>query len=393
MVINHIDCFSGPGGICTGFRAAGINTILAIEKVKSCVDTYTANHPHVHVIHKDIREVGDDEVLRIIGNNPIHIVSSGMPCETFSTAGSKSRSSYDFRQQLYSEAIRIAKAVNSKIIMFENVPAITSKRVVKGGERKVIEDIREELIDNGYRNIYSVILNSLEFGVPQTRSRFFLLASADEQMRLFRPFPEKNVGKLTVASALAGLPPVNANEKIAPSEYEENESDYSALLKNQEFWGLSPDRKATLTYHIPPKHRPGMIERFKLLDPGESLIDLFKKFDCETVKDLQSKRVLPKKWYIQRNKRLEIDKPCKTVTSHCLDELVHPTLNRALTVREVARLQSFPDKYDFRGGPLICPHISEEQDKYEQIGDAVPPLVAYHWGKFLTASLNSRENT
>ena len=70
--------------------------------------------------------------------------------------------------------------------------------------------------------------------------------------------------------------------------------------------------------------------------------------------------------------------PIKNPTT--LDELIHPTIDRSLTVREVARLQSFPDLYDFKGGPVLCPHIYETQDKYEQIGDAVPPLLAYHWG-------------
>jgi DNA (cytosine-5)-methyltransferase 1 len=117
--------------------------------------------------------------------------------------------------------------------------------------------------------------------------------------------------------------------------------------------------------------------------PGESLVDLFKKFSPEVVKELQEKKILPKKWYIQRNKKLILNEPSKTITSHCLDELVHPELNRGLSVREVARLQGFPDFYDFKGGPFICPHIYETQDKYEQIGDAVPPLLAYHWGKLI----------
>ena len=76
-----------------------------------------------------------------------------------------------------------------------------------------------------------------------------------------------------------------------------------------------------------------------------------------------------------------------TVTSHCLDELLHPKLHRGLSVREVARLQSFPDWYDFKGGPLICPHLYKTQDKYEQIGDAVPPLLAKHIGESVTAVL------
>ena len=91
---------------------------------------------------------------------------------------------------------------------------------------------------------------------------------------------------------------------------------------------------------------------------------------------------MPKKLFIKRNYRLKENEPSPTVTSHCLDEFVHPIYNRALTVRECARLQSFPDSYEFVGGPYIVPHIDRTvQDKYEQIGDAVPPLLAYAWGE------------
>ena len=85
--------------------------------------------------------------------------------------------------------------------------------------------------------------------------------------------------------------------------------------------------------------------------------------------------------FIKRNLRLKENEAAPTVTSHCLDEFVHPIHNRCLTVRECARLQSFPDSYNFVGGPYIVPHIDRTvQDKYEQIGDAVPPLLAYAWG-------------
>ena len=83
--LRHIDCFSGVGGIATGFHAAGIQTVLAIEKIKTCVDTYTANHPNINVINKDIREVNSKEILEIIAPN-IDLITAGMPCETFSTA-------------------------------------------------------------------------------------------------------------------------------------------------------------------------------------------------------------------------------------------------------------------------------------------------------------------
>lgn len=388
LTINHIDCFSGPGGICTGFKASGISTIAAIEKVKSCVETYNANHPEVTVLNKDIREVTSDELVRIVGGRSVHILTSGMPCETFSTAGSKSRSSYDFRQQLYSEAIRLAVAVSAKFILFENVPAIETKRVTQGGDRFVVQDIEDELSMSGYRNFKKVVLNAHDFGIPQSRNRFFLLACSDDSLQLEAPIPQDEP-RLTVRDAFVGLPELKANDRREPSEFLRKTNSYSRLLQDRSFWKVADSLDNSLTYHRAPKHRLPTIDRFKLLEPGESLVDLFTKFPPEEVRRLQSQRILPNKWYIQRNKRLVLDAPSKTVTSHCLDELVHPTADRSLTVREVARLQSFPDFYDFKGGPYICPHKSETQDKYEQIGDAVPPLLAFAWGVVLSRILRT----
>jgi DNA (cytosine-5)-methyltransferase 1 len=97
--------------------------------------------------------------------------------------------------------------------------------------------------------------------------------------------------------------------------------------------------------------------------------------------------------FIKRNYRLREEEASPTVTSHCLDEFVHPTFDRALTVRECARLQSFPDSYDFCGGPYLVPHIDRTvQDKYEQIGDAVPPLLAYAWGTTITGILEENDH-
>ena len=141
------------------------------------------------------------------------------------------------------------------------------------------------------------------------------------------------------------------------------------------------------------KHRACTLKRFELLRQGESLKDLFSRYEGAERAALQAQRILPKKMFIKRNYRLKPDEPSPTVTSHCLDEFVHPTSNRALTVRECARLQSFPDSYDFCGGPYIVPHIERTvQDKYEQIGDAVPPLLAYAWGVTISGILGAHDH-
>lgn len=386
MAITHIDCFSGPGGICTGFKAAGIETKVAIEFIKSCVDTYSANHPEVHVIWSDITKVTAEDILPYIPESGIDIVTSGMPCETFSTAGNTSRSFYDERQFLFREGIRIAQIANAKFVLFENVPAITTKTVAKGSKELIVDVLYRELEEAGYCNHKSFILDATKYGVPQKRSRFFVLATKNPNINLKAPTETTSV-PVTVEQAFAGLKNVLPNTNKEQSEYNGIESEYTKLLKNNGFWHLNKS-DGLVSYHMPMRHRAGTIKRFGLLKQGESLKDLFDRYIGEERKKLQEERILPQKMFIKRNYRLILDQPSPTVTSHCLDEFVHPIYDRALTVRECARLQSFPDNYDFCGGPYLTPHLHNDiQDKYEQIGDAVPPLLAYAWGKELLSLL------
>lgn len=390
-MFTHIDCFSGPGGICTGMHAAGFDTKVAIEYIQSCVDTYSANHPEVHVIHSDIRNVTAEQILPYIPEDGVDIVTSGMPCETFSTAGNTSRSFYDDRQFLFREGIRIAQIANAKMILFENVPAITTKTVAKDSKKLIVDVLKEELSEAGYTNYIEVVLSATQFGVPQRRKRFFILACKAPNWLLSCPVPTCDK-EVTVAEALEGLPNVVPNTSKEGKKYTGKESEFSLLMKDASFWHR--DETSEISYHMPMKHRACTLKRFDLLQPGESLKDLFERYTGEEREELQKERILPKKMFIKRNYRLINSEPSPTVTSHCLDEFVHPVHNRALTVRECARLQSFPDSYDFCGGPYLTPHLHNDiQDKYEQIGDAVPPLLAYAWGttisKILEANLNA----
>ena len=378
-MLTHIDCFSGPGGICTGFHAAGFNTKVAIEFIESCVETYSANHPEVHVIHSDIRNVTAEQILPYIPADGVDIVTSGMPCETFSTAGNTSRSFYDDRQFLFREGIRIAQIANAKMILFENVPAITTKTVEKNSSELIVDVLKKEVVAAGYTNYIEKVLSANEFGVPQKRKRYFILASRIPDLQLYAPTPTTS-NDITVHEAFAGLPNVIPNSDTPGTIYTGEESAFSKLMKDDTFWKRQPSN--SLTYHAPMKHRACTLQRFALLRQGESLKDLFDRYSGAERERLQADRVLPKKMFIKRNYRLIENEASPTVTSHCLDEFVHPLYNRALTVRECARLQSFPDSYDFCGGPYLTPHLHNDiQDKYEQIGDAVPPLLAYAWAK------------
>lgn len=380
MGFTHIDCFSGPGGICTGMHAAGFDTKVAIEYIESCVATYKTNHPEVHVIHSDIRRVTAEQILPYIPQEGIDLVTSGMPCETFSTAGNTSRSFYDDRQFLFREGIRIAQISNAKMILFENVPAIVTKTVEKDDTTLIVDVLKYELKEAGYLNMIQVVLDASQFGVPQRRKRFFILAAKDNDILLTAPTPFKEE-VVTVNEAFVDLPNVVPNSEKGKERYGKKKSKYSELMRDDSFWKREEHHTDILTYQYPMRHRECTLKRFSLLKQGESLKDLFEKFQGDERTKLQEQRILPKKMFIKRNYRLVGNDAAPTVTSHCLDEFVHPKYNRALTVRECARLQGFPDSYDFCGGPYITPHLHNDiQDKYEQIGDAVPPLLAYAWG-------------
>ena len=381
MALTHIDCFSGPGGFCTGLHAAGFKTLVAIEYIKSCVDTYSANHPEVEVIHSDIRNVTADQILPFIPKEGVDLVTSGMPCETFSTAGNSSRAAYDDRQFLFREGIRIAKISNAKMILFENVPNIQNKRIAKDSKELVIDYLKRELVEAGYANFQEFILDASKYGVPQRRRRFFILATKDMNLNIEQvPVQTTPYQEITVREAFADIPEVIANTRKENSIYLENKSKYTELMRNDNFWKRTTIQNKLLN-HFPMNHRKNVIERFKILKQGEGLKGLFERLSPEEIKKYQEEKILPKTVYVKRNYRLRWDEAAPTVTSHCLDEFVHPIQARALTVRECARLQSFPDSYDFVGGPYMTAHDNRaEQDKYEQIGDAVPPLLAYAWG-------------
>ena len=224
-----------------------------------------------------------------------------------------------------------------------------------------------------------VVLDATKYGVPQKRNRFFILATRFEEWWLSEPNQFRKVAN--VADALIGLPNVIPNSDEEKTEYTGENSEYSKLLQDDVFWKRQDLSQKGILNHKAMRHRACTLKRFALLQPGDSLKSLFDRYQGEERAKLQEERILPKKLFIKRNMRLKGNEPSPTVTSHCLDEFVHPIHNRCLTVRECARLQSFPDSYNFVGGPYIVPHIDRTvQDKYEQIGDAVPPLLAYAWG-------------
>lgn len=283
------------------------------QYAKSCVETYSYNHPEVHVIHSDIRKVTAEQILPYIPSDGVDLVTSGMPCETFSTAGNSSRAAYDDRQFLFREGIRIAKIANAKMILFENVPMITTKRVAKDSKKLIIEVLKKELVDAGYNNFKEFVLDATKYGVPQRRRRFFILAAKDSNLKIEAP-KEICSSEVTVREAFIDIPEVVANTKTENPYYLDKESDYSKLMKDDNFWKRQT-REHRLLNHLPMNHRKYIIERFQILQQGEGLKGLFARLSPKELAEYQSRKVIPKTIYVKRNYRLRWEEASPTVTT------------------------------------------------------------------------------
>lgn len=450
MTKTSIDLFSGPGGLCTGFKWAGILPLIAVEWTDTTVETYSTTHNaevfelsiyqsengvnreylerflHESVktllIHGDINLVSSDMIKEILlkryGINSVDetvdVVSGGAPCESFSMAGT--RTVGDERDDLFSNIIRISKTVNTKMILFENVKGMFSKAKngVKGAIFNYICDTFEDENSTPAYKLVSreqntILLKACDYGVPQLRERLFLVSIRRDLIdKVVFEYPEKEYGPdrkypyVTVEDALSDLPKVDmAQEKTTYKVIKKYKSDNQirfvsivrGTLNDNEMNTNSPKHlieaglysENSISCHKAPGHIKRKQELLALIKERETMKSAYQRLveagEIDKYRDL-----FPNTIYGSRNRRLLLDEPSFTVTSHCLDEILHYKLNRAITPREAARLQSFPDWYQF-AGPYVQFHGDKTQDKYEQIGDAIPPLLAYALAKQIVKAL------
>ena len=221
--------------------------------------------------------------------------------------------------------------------------------------------------------------------------------------------PETDTPYVTVGDAISDLPSVKSNEEIThydyPTHYDNlNQQGFIKIMRGfktvKDINNLAPKHTHEFyDIHSLSSHKgPGHIRRkqalLSVIPANSSMRDEYKRLDEENrlddsvpeFEEFTYRQIFPKTIYGSRNRRLKLTEPSYTVTSHCLDELLHPTQNRAITPREAARLQSFPDWYQF-AGPYVQFHGSSEQDRYEQIGDAIPPLLAFALAKQIVKCL------
>ena len=357
-----IDLFAGCGGLSTGFEMAGFNIPFAIEKDEWASETYKYNHNNTYVYTKDITKIKN--IKKIMSNyGKIDGVIGGPPCQGFSLSGK--RDTKDPRNSLFMDFVRFVKAIQPKFFMMENVPGILSMKTAK--KELVVNLIMKEYDKAGYNASYK-ILNAAEYGVPQIRMRVvFIGIRKDLEFNVDELFPKGFLSEkkqISIKDAIMDLPQIEAGEGG-------EKQLYKTKPKNKyQKWARGSQKE--LYNHIAMKHTDRLIERFKTIKQGQSLADV-------PPEHMQRKRgnasEISGKTYSQNNMRPYGNKPSPTIAASFQGNFIHPYLNRNYTAREAARLQSFPDWYIFKGKRTTM-SWEKNLSQYQQIGNAVPPLLA-----------------
>ena len=389
-----IDLFSGAGGLTFGFyynliggkfiKRDDMEFVLANEFAPNAVAAFRENFSDINMIQGDIREVLTDEILdEYLKGGEVDVIIGGPPCQSFSTVGQRK---YDERAKLSNEYLRVLEKVRPKMFLFENVKGILSMREVfykedENGEpiynevehhrgdkkftkKELVEESRGELVIKkleeefkriGYTIKYATKC-AVDFGVPQIRERVFIIGIRNDIEKEW-VFPDGEGKILTIKDAIDDLPVCGEGECI--EEYsQEPITDYQKLMRGdctkltQHFCGHYGDKIRTVIKHV--KQGQGKNDFNALVDDGivEDKYRLTSGFP-------------------NTYGRLEEDKPCMTITNNLATpsalRCIHYKQDRALTPREGARIQSFPDWFKFNGN---------RTDVARQVGNAVPPLMA-----------------
>lgn len=346
---NFIDLFSGCGGFTKGFSEAGFNPSFGIDVWKDATVTYKHNFPDAIAFCGDIKELTSEKIFELtkLSKKDIPVIIGGPPCQGFSVAGK--RIVDDERNKLYKSFVRLVSEIKPKIFVMENVPNILSI-----GEGIVKESVLKDFSEIGYNVTYRVLTAS-DYGVPQKRRRAFFVGLNQNVFgeKMF-DFPESKKTCVTSFEALSDLP---KDSLLDGAEYPaEPQSDYQELMR----------KNSTKVYnHEITNHSEQTQHIISLVPNGGNYKDL--------PLELQQTRKVHIAWT-----RLDSKKPSFTIdTGH--RHHFHYKWNRIPTVRESARLQSFPDDFVFLG---------TKTSQYKQVGNAVPPLMAENLAEKIMELLN-----
>jgi len=314
--LKYIDLFSGSGGFSLGFDNKGFQNVFSIDIEPSYCDTYKFNFPKHQLIEKDICNLSDSEISNLKGFEEIDVVIGGPPCQGFSMAGNIGRKFIeDPRNKLFKEFVRVVQVIKPKFFVMENVARLYNHN--KGETRK---EIIKDFQNIGYK-VECKILNSADYGVPQVRKRVIFIGTKHNQEIIF---PKKSVKEyLTVKEVLDCYPYLESGEE------------------------------STIPNHVAMNHSKQMLIKMKYVKDGGSREEI-------------PVSIRPKSGDIRKYIRYKSNEPSVCVTGD-MRKIFHYEQNRALTVRELAKLQSYPDDFVFKGSK-----ISQQQ----QVGNSVPPKMA-----------------
>ncbi|WP_417810104.1 DNA cytosine methyltransferase [Thalassospira alkalitolerans] len=362
-----IDLFCGAGGLSEGFRQAGFHVLAGNDFFEAAGETYAATHPESTFIPGPVQDLTADKLLGAAKLFPgkLDVLVGGPPCQAYSVYNHQ-RGTHDERANLFREYLRIVEELQPKWVVMENVTGITS---IDGGE--VVETIRREFARLNYRVEFKT-LKAEEFGVPQERRRVFFIGTRTDAPILF-PQPTHGPGLkkfTTIWDAIGDLP-------IVENGQDSGVTDYAAEAR---VWYQKYIRKGSkqVHNHAAPKLGAINIERMRHIPQGGSWRDI--PFDLLPEGMKRAKR----SDHTKRYGRMKPDGLSCTVLTKCdvhWGAYIHPIQNRAITVREAARLQSFPDWFIFRGS---------KTDQYTQIGNAVPPLLGKKVAEALLTAASER---
>ena len=382
-MIRVVDLFSGAGGLTLGFKnkvlndtfvkSDDYNILFANEIDKNASDAFSLNFPQIPMLNCSITQITQNYLVENnIEYSDVDLVIGGPPCQSFSTVG---RRQYDERAQMYKEYRRMLSFLQPKVFLFENVTGLMTMKNAVG--LPVLEDIKREFsdfsdfgIDLSYE-IKESVMNAKHFGVPQNRERVFLVGMRRDLESEFNwEFPDAELISedefLTLEDAIGDLPELGNGEK--KEYYESNPyTFYQKLMRNN---------SVELTHHVNGLNGERMLKIMKTVTPGKG-----KNYINELVEagKLDEKYFLTSGYHNTYGK-LWWDRPSSTITNNLSTpsslRCIHPIQNRALTPREGARIQSFPDTFQF---------IGNKENINSQIGNAVPPLLAMAIAQKLTS--------
>lgn len=352
---NVVDLFAGVGGLSYGFsKLPEFNIIAANEIEKDIAKAYSLNHPDVPMINCDINNLTEELLTTTINGQTVDIIVGGPPCQSYSTLGKRQ---LDDRANLFKQYKRILKILQPKAFVFENVLGILSMN--KG---ELFKQINSEFEELGYQLQYKV-LDAVNYGVPQHRERVILVGFKGENNFIY-PKPTHGDGLkpyVTLKDAFCDLPVLKSGEK---------KTTYATEATNEFLEFVRDNTSDILEEHSAPKNGAHLIKIMETLKDGQSKNDL-------------PEEIRPKSGYGNTYAKLWWDKPSTTITRNFAcpssSRCIHPRDSRAMSIREGARLQSFPDDYKFYGADGI---------KRLEIGNAVPPLLSLAIAKQMLEALD-----